>query len=448
MFGIRQWWTREASSSRAINCTTTSINPEEQRASLAEPDAILFDIFRASGTTESAVPVNPLSATSSPTVRACVEALSETVGSFPLLLYRKDDAGARQVAEDHNIFNLLNDAANPWQSAASLREQLTRDALLHGDGFAVVVRDGTGAPKELIRLRPGQVTVNLDVTTNEPVLRLNGQLLDIRNVLWIQAPSVDGIRGSSPVSLCKEAIGLNLALQRHVARLFGKGARPSGLLKFPGKLGSDTAKRIKTSWQSAHAGERSGGTAVLEEGGDWQALQLSSVDAQCLELWQFSVSEICRVFRVPPTLVYEYGRATWGNSADMASNFLKYTLSRWMQQWESEVRMKLLTPSERRSYYARFDTDELLKSDLPARADAYQKMIASRVICPNEARAWEDLPPYEGGNTFENPNVSSGPAGSPQEADPADDTQPGDNDPIDDAQGQKRAKRGISRWLS
>jgi phage portal protein BeeE len=99
-------------------------------------------------------------------------------------------------------------------------------------------------------------------------------------------------------------------MERHAARLFGRGARPSGLLYFPQRLGVDTATRTRASWQAAHAGENSGATAVLEEGGEFQALTLSSVDSQFLELWQHATLEICRVFRVPPHLVFELGRAT------------------------------------------------------------------------------------------------------------------------------------------
>ena len=173
-------------------------------------------------------------------------------------------------------------------------------ALLWGDGFAWISRDATGKPKELIRLRPYQIAVQLDVVSNEVELRLNGQVINNSDVIWIQAPSIDGIRGASPIQLCRESIGTNLAISRHIGRLFGKGARPSGVLSFPGKLGADLAKKIKASWTAAHAGESSGGTAVLEEGGSFQALAMTSTDSQTLELWQASTNEIARSFAFRP----------------------------------------------------------------------------------------------------------------------------------------------------
>ena len=40
------------------------------------------------------------------------------------------------------------------------------------------------------------------------------------------------------------------------------------------------------------------------------------------------------------------------------------------------------------------------------RMDGCQKGIAARIVNPNEARAL-NLPPYVGGDKFENPNTSS-----------------------------------------
>ena len=34
--------------------------------------------------------------------------------------------------------------------------------------------------------------------------------------------------------------------------------------------------------------------------------------------------------------------------------------------------------------------------------------MASRVLNPNEGRSWLDLAPYDGGNEFANPNITTG----------------------------------------
>src|SRR5690606_17186495 len=112
-------------------------------------------------------------------------------------------------------------------------------------GFAYVNRDRDGKPVELLRLQPSAVTVELDRITSEPRYRLSDgtaqRHIDRRDILHIAAPSIDGISGASPVTQCREAIAVNMAIEKPVARLFANQARPSGVLSFARSLTADAA---------------------------------------------------------------------------------------------------------------------------------------------------------------------------------------------------------------
>jgi HK97 family phage portal protein len=166
---------------------------------------------------------------------------------------------------------------------------------------------------------------------------------------------------------------------------------------------------MKASWQAAHSGQNSGGTAVIEEGGEFQALTLNSVDSQFLEMRKFAIEEIARHFRVPPVFLMDYGRATWSNAEAMGNQFLTFSLLPWILRWEGEIALKLFTAEERKTHFAEFLTDALLRADFDTRMDGWQKAIAARIVNPNEARAAENRPPYPGGDKFENPNVTPSP---------------------------------------
>ena len=173
--------------------------------------------------------------------------------------------------------------------------------------------------------------------------------------------------------------------------------------------------------------------------------RLNAVDAQALELWTRSCNEIAKAFSIPPTIIGELERGTWSNSVQLASQFLKFCLSKWMVQFENEVRNKLLKPSERGQYVVAFDTDQLLKSDLLARAQSYTQLIGARILNPNECREKEGLPPYEGGDEFVNPNTTSM---SLDTEDAQDGSQPGDStedDPADQPP-KKRARNAQGRF--
>lgn len=385
--------------------------PETKAVSLATPDALLLELFGAVPAS-SGVTVTPHNAMSCAPVRCAVQAISEAIGQLPVHVYSRADDGSKERAPEHPAHRLLHDDANDWTPASDLREQLTRDALLFGNGFAFINRVNA-RPVELVRLTPDSIAVETDAASGEPVYRSTGtrtaaRTLPRADVLHIKAPSVNGVSGDSPVTMAREAIGLAIVMEAYAARLFGNGARPSGLISFPEKLSPEAATRAKAAWQAAHGGSKSGGTAVLDSGAAFHALALSSVDAQFLEMRAFAVAEIARVFRVPPILLQDYGRATWSNSEEMGRQFLTYTLTPWLKRWEGEIRLKLFGAQERDTYFAEFLIDDLLRADYATRMDGYGKAIAARILNPNEARAAENRPPYAGGDRFENPNVTTG----------------------------------------
>ena len=54
----------------------------------------------------------------------------------------------------------------------------------------------------------------------------------------------------------------------------------------------------------------------------YKPISLPPEDSQFLETKQFSVTEICRIFRVPPHLVADLSRATFSNIEYQSLNFV------------------------------------------------------------------------------------------------------------------------------
>jgi HK97 family phage portal protein len=335
-----------------------------------------------------------------------VELISSTVGTLPAKVFISNDKGGKDADRSHDAYRLVHDDANEWTSAGKLREQLTADALTHDAGGFAFVNRVDGKPFEFIRLPPGTVTFELDANTGEPRYKVGegrGQrVYSFRDILHVQAPG-----GRAPIHDARDAIGLAITLEQKAAKIFDKGGRPSGILKFPTKLGPDVAARMSQSWNAAHAGEASGRTAVLEEGGDFTQLTFSSVDLQFMELRTFQIVEVARAFRVPPSLLFEMSRATWSNSEEMNRHFLQFTLLPWLKAWEAAYRRVLLPVDQREGVSIEFITDALLAPTTAARATAYQAFRSAGIMTANEIRARENLPALPDGNSLTSPFTSS-----------------------------------------
>ena len=349
-------------------------------------------------------PLTGNSALQVPAVACAVALISETIGALPVKLF---DRFTKETLSDHPAYRLVHDEANEWTSAAQLRTQLTADALLHGHGFAHVTRAADGRPLELHRLTPGTVQPRQeDDGTPFYLLGMKDgatRRAEFRDVLHILA-----FGGTSPISLGRNAIGLAAAFEGHMGSLFANGGRPSGIIKAPKVLDVDAKKKLAASWFATHSGRNSGGTAVLDEGMDYQALSATLADSQFAENRLEQIREIARIFRVPPTMLFELSRGTWSNTEEMARQFLSVTLKPWLTSWAWAYARSLLGPEERLAHYVEFVTDDLLTTNHAARAAAYGQYRSMGAMTANEVRGGLNLPPHTDGDLLQNPYTTPG----------------------------------------
>lgn len=370
-----------------------------ERKSLSNLEAF----FAQGAVTASGVHANPVTAMRCPAVNAAVRIRTETISNLGLKLYRRE-GDAKKPATDHPLARLIHGWANPWMSSSKLIKALEFDCIAHGEGFALAVLAG-GKIMELHRLKPGSVSVEYG-NDLEPSYKVSQSAGGSVTYSWREILHVQSLNGLSPIKECSEAIGLAIALERYLALLLAKGARPSGLLKTKGKLTDPAFERLKKSWGAANSGENSAGVAILEDGTEFEALTFSSVDLEYMSARAFAVLEIGRGLGVPPNLMFDFTRQTYSNSEDASQSYLTHTILGRCTEWQDAIG-RLLSDEDRDIYFAEFSTDSLVKADLAARFAAYSQAIASRFMNPNEVRAKENMAPYNGGDEFANPNTTA-----------------------------------------
>jgi HK97 family phage portal protein len=390
-------------------------------------DPLASELFGAIPTVSGAS-VTSFSALRVPAVLHAVRLIAENCGSTPVKIYRDADDG-KEAAKDHPAYRIVHRSANEWTSAVEFRTLLTVDALMHGGGFARVVRYGDGRPFELHRLEPGKVSVLVNTVTGEPVYRVSdarGQVdYGYTDILYLPA-----FAGTSPISFGKEAIGIAMILEQHMARLFGSGAMPNSLIYNEGKTpanenGEKTIANIRKGFRNFRA-NNSTDPLILDGGWKYEQIALSSTDAQFLEHRLEQINEIARLFGVPPHMLVQLDRATWANSEEMSRSFLQLCLRPWLDRWQDAYNRVLFTEDERDTHYCEFVIDDLQRADSAGRAEIFSKLISSRVLTPNEARATMNLAPRDGGDELANPFTTTTPAAREPEPAPAPAPAPGE----------------------
>lgn len=357
-------------------------------------------------------PVNDKTAQGVSAVYACVQAIAETTASLPLILFKRN-GDDRERASDHPLYKVLHDQANPEQTALEFREYMQAAVLLRGNAFARIVRGWDGQVRELWPLSPDRVSVlrvgdklAYDYTDTKGIVHrlLAHEVLHLRHRL-----GDDGVLGISPIAAARGVVELAIAEGQHGVNTFTNGAKMLGVLKFPGKLKTEQRANIRESWASQHAGgSNAGRTAILEEGVDFQALSMTLEDAEWIAARQFSVEEVARLFRVPPTVIGDLRNGNYSNSVEMARQFVTQTLRRHLVAWEQGIAAKCLTDAGRRMYFAEHQVEGLLRGDSANRAAFYSSGISDGWMLKSEARKLENLPAIEG--LDDQPKASAGPA--------------------------------------
>lgn len=369
---------------------------------LADPGPEVWGFF---GLTAPAagITISHAQALQVPAVASAVRLISEATAILPCRVMERQADGTFAEAPDHEVNEFLQVRANDWTTPFELIRDLVIDGLTDDRGGLAHVNYGGGRPFEIIRYRTGVMSVTYDPVTNEPTYRVDNRRIPLAEALHLRSPF-----GKSPLSLALQAIGVAHVLQNHAAGLFSRGARPSGALKFPKGMGEESVKRARAAWRETHEAEgETGKTAILYDGAEFEAFTFASTDAQFLENRKFQILEIARHFRVPPSMIFDMDRATWGNTEQMGREFLTYSLEPWLKALESAFQRAFFYSAEDRGrYVVRFDRDDMTRADFATRSSVVNTLIASKVINPNEGRDWFGYGPRPGGDEFENPNIN------------------------------------------
>lgn len=333
-----------------------------------------------------------------------VNLLANALKTLPLFVYRRLEDGGKELLRDHPVFTLLHEAPNRWQTAGKFRWWMQASAILWGNAFARIVRNGNKVV-ELVpvhpsrfagtRLRKGTDTLLYQFRTVAGI-----EDVDEASVLHHFGPSRNGVVGDSIVSLARETLGFNLALERSGAGFFGRGARPIGIIKHPGHFRQEQeSRRFREQWQAAFSGDGAHGTAVLEDGMEWQALGMPNEDAQFLETRTFQVVEIARWLGIPPHKLFELSRATFSNIEHQSIEFVGDSILPWAHDFEEECDRKLFErgfhEGDDETAFAEFQFSGMLRGDSKTRAEVHRQRwnIGSRTI--NEIRKLENEDPID-----------------------------------------------------
>ncbi len=326
---------------------------------------------------------------------ACVRVLADSISSLPLHTFRKTPQGRQPAGDNARAVQLLK-RPSPGSTGVDLISQILVHLNVHGEAFVGKYR----ADREIVQLAlisPESIQVDLHGQRIVYTLdTLHGRTEHgPEDILHIKGMSLDGLRGLSPVTQCRVALGLSSSLQASAKSFTENGSKPTGVLSVPNG-NPELVKAIDAQWKARHAGaENHHKVAVVSGDITFTPVAFSADDSQFLQQRELSAREVARIFRVPAWAIDAPtgDSLTYATALEQSRALATYSLRPWATRIEAAISNDPdLCPG---GTYVQFDFDGLLRADAKTRAETYTQALNGDTgwMRREEVRELEDLPP-------------------------------------------------------
>lgn len=355
------------------------------------------------------------------------------IAQLPIGVYQRVERGGERK-RGHVTAKLMR-RPNNYQTSSIFREQIAVHSLLEGNGRAAIVRAGSKVI-ELIPLHPectatgmlGGVKIHATRPSKDDRLRrffadVDGNMdstgvimLDDVDVVHILGLTLDGVCGVPLREIGRRNLNAAINTEKRFAKGMEQGFSGSLMLTAPKGIfrSEDDARKFLEHFEDRHhSAEKSGKPGLLREGMTAEILQSSNRENEMTDNRKFQRQDAALWLGLEQILGDD-SSVSYNSLEQKNLAYLMNCLNRWLKRWEEELEVKLLPTREfeRDTHYIRFNTAALLKSDYKTSVESLAMAIQATLISPNEGREKLDMLPYEGGDTYNNPNITPGETGS------------------------------------
>lgn len=334
----------------------------------------------------------------------CVDIISKTIAALPLNLFEQTDSGKRK-AREHPLHNMLYVQPNRHTTAYEMMQMYVANLLLTRGAFLRIKRDRQGFVRELWNIPTANTSsIQINSRNGERYIYVTSDATTeiLRDGDFVYTPAFrfdDDKDPDNPMRIAGDVLGLNADMTKYAQKGFS-GVNPGGFITYPASMSDKSYERFKNDFLTNYNGVANAGKWLfLEDGAKAQPWERDMERAQLLESRKWAVTEVCRIFGVPPHLCMDMEHATFSNIEQQSLEFVRDCINPLSVRIEQTLYKDLLTEEEKKRYYFKFNTNGLLRGDTQTRTQYYNTMRQTGVLTANEVRRLEDMndmPPESG----------------------------------------------------
>lgn len=339
------------------------------------------------------------------TYLTCLRILSESIGSIPLELIKKDEKkGGHKKADRKLIFDIINRKPNDFTTPSDFWGTVEINRIIHGNAYVFINKE-MGVVKDLRILDSSLVTILVNDTNMQNLDTMYYKYQTTGGAIYIKSSYIlhfkslslnNGLTGASLPELANAQIKGALSGQGYISKLNQNDMNGGkAIIEYTGDLDDSKRVQIAKKIEKNIKATETGKFIPIPVGMKVQKLEMNMADAQFLEISRMSAMQIAGLFGVRPSQINDNSQ-TYSNADVQIRDFFKNTLRGNLKKYTQELNNKLLTDFEyKQGYRFQFDTRELLENDLEKRIETYSKAIQNGIFTPQEVRDIEKLKKIE-----------------------------------------------------
>lgn len=344
-----------------------------------------------------------------PALFACMTLIASDMGKLRPKLMVQDESSKIWEETESAAFSPVLRKPNRYQNYNQFKEHWALSKLSRGNTYVLQVRNQRGNVVQQYILDPSRVSV-LVAPDGQVFYQLGQDNLTGVEETSVTVPASEIIHdrfnclfhplvGLSPIFACGMASSMGLKIQENAKKFFENGSNPGGILMVPTAIPQEKADQLQQKWQQNYTGENAGKVAVLTDGLKFEALRMSSVDAQMIEHLKWTAEMVCSAFHVPPFKIGLGQMPTYQNGETLNQIYYTDCLQAHIEAFElcMDEGLGLDEKKESGRLGVELDLDGLFRMDSATQMKTLGEGVQRSIYAPNEARRKVDLPPVPGG---------------------------------------------------
>jgi len=343
--------------------------------------------------------VNEETALAVPAIAAAIASLSNTIASLPIMVFKKTPEG-RVKADTDPLYRIVHDRVNSdGLTSQRFMKWVVSRLETAGRCYAFIEKNKAKRVMNLWPLDDKKMAVSVvqgrmvyTYTDGDKVFTYDAsEILD-----FIREPTSDIAKHRNPLVLHKNIIGEMIAAQKAASSLFESGGVPAHALVIP-EGSPESQQRAIQGVRKAMRDMRANKDPALPlvNGTDIKVLGTDPVRQQMLEVRKFQVTEVARIWGIPPSFLQDHERSTFSNIESLNLHYSQHTILPRIAMLEAELNAKL-TSDRNRDTYVEFVMDGLERGDKKSQYEGFRTGIQGGFLMPSEVREWLNLPAIEG----------------------------------------------------